>query len=73
MVWTRKLGVFELLVGMTVLELFLGDRLRALVAGVCAIVAWYAKRKFEGEFSLQQAWGVVTGAARKVADDVEKL
>lgn len=73
MIWTRKLGVFELLVGMVAVELVFGSKLRALCAAICAVVAWYTKKKFEGEFSLQQAWGVVTGAAKQAADQVEKL
>ena len=59
--WKRKLGVFELLVAALVFELFLGTRTRALVLLVMVIVAWAAKAKFKGEFSLQEAWSVVLG------------
>ena len=72
MIWTRKLGVFELLVGMMLFELFLGDRIRAVAAFLCAVIAWYTKRKFSGEFSLADAWSVVRSAsdqAKKNIDD----
>lgn len=71
MIWTRKLGVFELLLGEMLFELFLGDRIRALTVGILALVAWYTKRKFGGEFSLQDAWSVVTVAGKKAASSVD--
>lgn len=73
MIWTRKLGVFELLVGMVAVELVFGSKLRALCAAVFAVVAWYCKAKFGGEFSLAQAWAFVTGAAKDAADRAQKL
>ncbi len=72
MIWTRKLGVFELLVGMMIFELFLGDRVRAILAGSCALVAWYTKRKFSGEFSLSQAWSVVTSASEQAKKSIDE-
>lgn len=72
MIWNRKLGVFELLVGAMLFELFLGDRVRAIVAGVLAIVAWYTKRKFSGEFSLADAWSVVSSASEQAKKNIDE-
>lgn len=72
MIWTRKLGVFELLVGAMIFELFLGDRLRAIAAGVLGLVAWYTKKKFGGEFSLADAWSVITSASDQAKKKIDE-
>ncbi len=72
MIWTRKLGVFELLLGAMLFELFLGDRLRAITVGVLALVAWYTKRKFSGEFSLADAWSVVSSASDQAKKKIDE-
>ena len=71
MIWKRKLGVFELLLGMVLFELLIGDRVRAIVAAVCAVVAWYTKKKFQGEFSLADAWSVVSHAGERAAKKLD--
>lgn len=72
MIWNRKLGVFELLFAMAIFELVVGNRPRALVAAGFAVLAWYTKKKFAGEFSLADAWSVATGAGKRAAEAVEK-
>ncbi len=70
-VWTRKLGVFELLLGLTIFELVFVSRLSALGYGFAAFVAWYAKKKFQGEFSLRDAWSVVAEAGEQAAKKMD--
>ena len=70
-VWTRKLGVFELLLGLTAFELVFVSRLSALGYGLATVVAWYSKRKFNGEFSLKDAWSVVSEASEKAAKNID--
>lgn len=71
MIWNRKLGVFELLVFITLFELVFVSRLGALFWGLGALLAYYAKKKFGGEFSLAQAWSVVTGAASEASKKID--
>lgn len=48
----HKIGAFELLLVDVFLELFFGSRLRVLVALALCTLAYIAKAKFKGEFSL---------------------
>jgi len=52
-VLTRKIGVFELLLADIPVEMFFGSRLRVLVVLGLSAVAFLAKQKFAGEFSLR--------------------
>lgn len=70
-IWTRKLGVFELLLGLTVFELLFVSRLSAVIYGVGALVAWYTKKRFQGEFSLKDAWSVVSEASEQAAKNID--
>jgi hypothetical protein len=51
-VYRRKVGAFELAVGVAVVELFVGSNPRAWIFGALAVGLYYAKRYFKGEFSL---------------------
>lgn len=51
-VYQRKVGAFELAVGVGVFELVLGSSPRAVIFAALAIGLYYAKRHFKGEFSL---------------------
>jgi len=70
-IWNRKLGVFELLVGITLFELVFVSRLQALFWALATVLAYYTKKKFGGEFSLAQAWSVVTGAAGEASKKID--
>lgn len=70
--WNWKLGVFELLLVLAAVDLFVGSRLRALVLCGCAVLAFYTKKKFNGEFSLADAWSVLTGASKKAVEAARK-
>ena len=48
----RKLGAFEILVGALAFELFFGSAWRFWLCAVLAVLFFFAKREFEGEFSL---------------------
>ncbi len=54
----RKIGVFELLVGAFPLELIFGSTARALLLATLAAAFYFAKKEFQGEFSLQQVFAL---------------
>lgn len=58
---TRKVGAFELAVGVAGVELVAGSGPRAVVFGLLAVGLYYAKRHFKGEFSLADLRGLGKG------------
>jgi hypothetical protein len=62
-VLTRKVGAFELALGVAVTELVVGSGPRAVLFGLLAVGLYYAKRHFKGEFSLADLRGLVKGKA----------
>lgn len=60
-VLTRKVGAFELALGVALVELVVGSGPRAVVFGALAAGLYYAKRHFKGEFSLADLRGLVKG------------
>jgi hypothetical protein len=48
----RKVGAFELAVAVAVVEMIAGSGPRAIIFAALAVGLYYAKRHFEGEFSL---------------------
>jgi hypothetical protein len=63
-VYERKVGAFELAVGVAVVELVAGSGLRAVLFGAVAIGLYYAKSHFKGEFSLADLRGLLKGNER---------
>ena len=57
-VYRRKVGAFELAVGVAALELLVGSSPRALLFGLLAVGLYYAKRHFKGEFSVADLRGL---------------
>lgn len=60
-VFERKVGAFELALGVAVVELVLGSGPRAVLFGLLAVGLYYAKRHFKGEFSLADVRGLLKG------------
>ena len=58
---SRKVGAFELAVGVATFELILGSSPRAVVFAGLAVALYYAKKHFKGEFSLSDIRGLVKG------------
>lgn len=56
----RKLGAYELAVGVGLVELIVGSGPRAIIFAGVAVGLYYAKRHFKGEFSLSDLRGLVT-------------
>lgn len=50
--YERKVGAFELAVGVAVVEMVAGSGARAIIFAGLAVGLYYAKRHFKGEFSL---------------------
>lgn len=61
----RKLGAFELLLGLIVFELFLGSRLMLLIVFILAALFFFLKMHFGGEFSLAQLFGLFDDKTEK--------
>ena len=59
--YNRKLGAFELLLIVVGVEFFFGDKAHSLIFGGMAVGFYFAKRRFEGEFSLAQLYGLFKG------------
>lgn len=57
----RKVGAFELALGVAVVELVVGSGPRAVLFGALAVGLYYAKRHFKGEFSLADIRGLLKG------------
>lgn len=57
-VYRRKVGAFELAVGVAALELLVGSSPRALLFALLAVGLYYAKRHFKGEFSIADLRGL---------------
>lgn len=57
--YERKIGAFELCLGVAVVELVVGSGPRAIVFGALAVGLHYAKKRFSGEFSLADLHGLV--------------
>lgn len=57
-VYRRKVGAFELAVGVAALELLVGSNPRAWLFAALAVGLYYAKRHFKGEFSLADLRGL---------------
>lgn len=57
---TRKIGAFEVLIGLVALHAFTFSFGRALICAVLAGLFYFAKREFEGEFSLEQLFALFT-------------
>lgn len=68
-VLNRKLGAFELLIGLIFFELFLGSRLMLLITFVLAGVFFFLKMHFKGEFSLAQLSGLFDDKTEKKEQD----
>jgi hypothetical protein len=64
-VMKRKIGAFELLTGLIFFELFLGSRLMLLVTFILAVVFFFLKMHFGGEFSLAQLSELFDGKTEK--------
>lgn len=58
----HKLGALEVLLAFTLYEVFTGTRLTILLFVVFTLIAWFAKAKFNGEFSLRDVGNMVKGA-----------
>jgi hypothetical protein len=56
----RKLGAFEVLLAALVFELFFGAAWRFWLLLVLCTVFFFAKREFDGEFSLLDVLGLFT-------------
>jgi len=61
----RKLGAFELLLGLIIFELFLGSRLMLLIVFILAALFFFLKMHFGGEFSLAQLFGLFDDKTEK--------
>lgn len=57
---SRKLGAFELLIGLGLFEAIFGTGPRVAVLVGLALGFYYAKKHFGGEFSLAQLHGLTT-------------
>lgn len=60
-IYTRKVGAFELAVGVGLIEIVFGSGPRAILFAGLAVGLYYAKRHFKGEFSLSDIRGLVKG------------
>lgn len=49
----HKIGALEVLLGLTLWAAFTGTRLSILAFATLSVLAWCAKRKFNGEFSIR--------------------
>ena len=58
---SRKVGAFELAVGVALIELVFGSGPRGMLFAGLAVGLYYAKRHFKGEFSLSDIRGLVKG------------
>lgn len=58
---SRKVGAYELAVGVGLVELVFGSGPRAIIFAGLAVALYYAKRHFKGEFSLADIRGLVRG------------
>lgn len=63
-VYGRKVGAFELAVGVAAVECTVGSGPRAIIFAALAVGLYYAKRHFRGEFSLADVRELVTGKVR---------
>lgn len=59
-VYERKVGAFELAVSVALVELIAGSGPRGFLFAALAFGLYYAKRHFNGEFSLADIRGLVT-------------
>lgn len=50
--YERKVGAFELAVGVAAVEMIAGSGARAIIFAALAVGLYYAKQHFKGEFSL---------------------
>ena len=61
----RKIGALELLVGALPFELLFSSTGRFLATLVLAIGFYFAKKEFQGEFSLSDVFGLFTTKAKE--------
>jgi hypothetical protein len=61
----RKIGAFEVLVGLVALEVIFLSFFRVVLFGALAVVFYVAKNHFKGEFSLSQLFEATSKPTEK--------
>jgi hypothetical protein len=65
LILNRKIGAFELLIFIIVWAIIFGSRLEVILACTLCAVFWFSKRRFGGEFSVNDLIGLWNKQAKE--------